>query len=230
MKTSNNVSNTAGIVYKEPDSMKNMQTVALRYMDINKADETYIYLPNLRRVLRGDSGQRSVPLQGNLAALDDLNLFDGKTNEFTYKLVGEQKVLAIQEEPARPASSKPFQFETIPYPSAHYTPVDVYVVDIVSKDPVYPQSRKRIWMEKNSLYIYYAVVWDRAGKLWKVWHVPTSPVVIPGDAGFVTSSSGFGVDVQFGMTNLVAFMLDKYNKGSLTWEDVSPAAMVKRAR
>jgi hypothetical protein len=229
-KTSNNVSNTAGIFYKEPEAMKNMQTTALRFMDINKADEVYIYLPNLRRVLRGDSGQRSVPLQGNLAALDDLNLFDGKTNEFTYKLIGEQKVLTIQDEPVRPVSAKPLQTQTVPYPSAHYTLADVYVVDIVSKDAVYPQSRKRIWMEKNTLYIYYAVVWDRAGKLWKVWHVPTSPVTIPGDAGFVTSSSGFGVDVQFGMTNLVEFRLDKYNKGSLTWEDVSPAGMLKRAR
>ena len=230
MKSNNNVAYAFVVHYKEPESLKNMQTAAIRYMDVTKPDETYIYLPSLRRVLRGDSGQRSVPLQGNLAALDDLNLFDGRTSDFTYKLVSEQKILAAQEEPLRPANQRPLDLQTIPFPSDHYTPIDVYVIDIVSKDKVYPQSRKRIWMEKNTLYIYYAAVWDRAGKLWKIWSTPTCTVPIPGDTPFITTSSGFGVDVEFGMSNAVLFGVAKFNKGHLTWEDVSPPSMVKRAR
>jgi hypothetical protein len=229
MKTENNVAYAQLWQFKEPEAIKNTMTLGLRYMDLNKADETYIYLPNMRRVLRGDSGQRSVPITGSLLALDDVNLFDGKTNEFTYKLVGEQKVLAFTEafdkEPTRKSFDKliPITFRGI------LSPVDVYVIDIVPKDALYPQSKKRIYISKDNLVAYYAVAWDRAGKLWKVFTFAGGPVPIPGDDPVAGYNEAFSIDLQFGMTCLVVLKRN-FNKGGLTWDDVSPASLVKRAR
>jgi hypothetical protein len=229
MKSQNNVAYAQLWQFKEPEAIKNMMTVGIRYMDLNKADETYIYLPNMRRVLRGDSGQRSVPMSGSLVALDDIGLFDGKTNEFTYKLVGEQKVLALTDasnkEPTKNCFDKqlPLTFRGI------LSPVDVYVIDIVAKDPLYPQSKKRIYVSKDSLTAYYAVAWDRSGNLWKAFMYACSPAPIPGDDPTVGDNEAFSIDLQFGMTNLIV-MKRHYNTGGLTWDDVSPASLVKRAR
>ncbi len=215
--------------FKEPSNVRNMMTLTLRYKDLDKPDEVYIYIPTLRRVLRGDSGQRAVPLQGNLAALDDIDLFDGKTDEFTYQLVGEQKIVAALETTNLPVSSNRLKLEKIPYPSEPCTVTDVYVIDITSKNPVYPQSKKRIWVDKNATWIYYAVTWDRAGKLWKVWYTPASPMEMPGDNPFPTSTIGFGIDLQFGMANLTNWSVRPPNACDAKWEDFSPASLVKKA-
>jgi hypothetical protein len=227
MSSENNLAYAMHLFYVSPENLKNMQTLALRYMDAeNKADETYLYLPNLRRVLRGDSGQRAVPLQGNLSALDDFNVFDGKTDDFTYTLVGEQKVL----NPPRESSQIPKKLEKIGIPSEGWVPEDVYVIDIVAKDPVYPQSKKRVWMDKERLMMYYAVAWDRAGKLWKLWHIPGKWYVKGDTRIFLAPPEGFVVDMQFGMTNAMTCSELAINAGDKSWDNMSPAAMVKKAR
>ncbi len=225
MKNPNDSAYAVHFLYKEPTNVKNMQTLSHRYMDLQKPDETYIYVPSLRRVLRGDSGQRSVPLQGNLAALDDVNLFDGKTNDFTYKLITEQKILNA------PLNSIESLVDPgkIVIPSDGWFPVDVYVIDIIPKNPVYPQNKKRIWIDTNTLRIIYAATWDRAGKLWKVWHVPSERVRVGDTWTLITTPAGFGVDLQFGMTNVLRNGAE-VNMGGLTYVDVTPSTMLRKAR
>ncbi len=226
LKTQNDVSKATHFLFKEPSSMKHMQNLSLRYMDLQKPDETYIYVPSLRRVLRGDSGQRSVPLQGNLAALDDLGFFDGKTEQFTFKLVREQTVLIpLKDLDERLVDPKGVALAA----SDGWFPLEVYVIDIVSKNPTYPQSKKRIWMDKNTLTCMYCATWDRAGKLWKVWHVPYMRFR-QGDTWLpIFAPIVLGVDLQFGMLN-GSMTPAKINRGGLSYEDVAPSALVKKAR
>jgi hypothetical protein len=231
MKTDQNAAYTQIWHFKQPEAVKNTMTLGIRYMDLKKPDETYIYLPTQRRVLRGDSSQRSVPITSSLVALDDVTLFDGKTNEFTYKLVREEKTLvftdATKNHPTVTTFDKdrrlPLSYRGI------LSLVDTYVIDILAKDPLYPQSKKRIWVSKDTLHAYYAIVWDRAGKLWKIFAFEANPVPIPGDDPAPAESEAFAVDLQFGMTNLIV-MSRKYNTGNLTWDDLSPSSLVKRAR
>ncbi len=232
MPNPENLYNSILIRYLEPESSKNTMTLSLRYADPHKSDDVYIYLPNMRRVLRGEAGQRAVPLMGVNYALDDIDCFDGRTPEFTYKLVGEQKVLSCNDNVLYPSTisgkGKPNP-TVVPFPTENWSVVDCYVVDIVAKDPKYPQSKKRLWINKENLHPTHVIVWDRAGQFWKYFMSVARPVQMPNDKPFAVIIGLFGLDVQFGM--LVQVLMDNtINKGGLTWDDVSPTALVKKGR
>ena len=111
------------------------------------------------------------------------------------------------------------------------SPVDAYVIDVFAKDPVYPQSRKRLYISKDNLQPYYAIAWDRAGKLWKIFTLGVTPFHIPGDDPISVDSETFAVDVQFGISNLLPFNSTKrFNKGGSTREDFAPSALIRLAR
>ena len=54
-----------------PPVQKNFMTLLVRYIDQKAADATFLYLPSLRRTLRGEAGERSTPIQSSTQAPDD---------------------------------------------------------------------------------------------------------------------------------------------------------------
>ena len=216
--------------YLLPESVKNTINLAYRYADTKKPDDTYLYLPSMRRVLRAESGQRSTPILGSAEALDDFGVFDGRTPEFTYTLVKEQKILTVGDDKSTWTIAKDWK----PQGELFFVPDgwevrDTYVIDVRPKDPKYPQSRKRIWVDKESLWAYYGVAFDRAGKLWKIFHVPSKIYSLPNGEKFMVNDGQFGFDIQFGMaTNY--YQDGKVNVNHFTYNDATPSALLKRAR
>ncbi|MBI5601944.1 MAG: DUF1329 domain-containing protein [Deltaproteobacteria bacterium] len=214
--------------FLNPGSVKNTINLTYRYVDPNKSDDTYLYLPSMRRVLRAEAGQRSTPLLGNIAALDDLFGFDGRIPEFTYTVVREQKILAITENAFIPKPAT-WKKKELPFPYDRYEVRDTYVIDIKPKDPKYPQSKKRIWLEKeNGGNIYYIVAWDRAGKIWKVWMQPFKRHAMLGD-NYPVLDGAFGVDTQFGMASYYGADVT-VNDQKYTYSDFTSASLLKRGR
>jgi hypothetical protein len=216
--------------YLLPDSIKNTIMLSYRYADVKKGDETYMYLPSMRRVLRAEAGQRSTPLLGSTQALDDFFVFDGRTPDFTYTLVKEQKVLTIVNDKSHWNIAREWnpKGELFFLPEGWETR-DTYVIDIKPKDPKYPQSRKRIWMDKESLCMYYGVAYDRAGKIWKMWFTPQKVFSLPNGEKWNILNGQFGIDIQFGLA--ANFAIDQtVNTNRLTYEDATPASLLKRAR
>ncbi len=218
--------------YLSPVSLKNTMTLTYRYADPKKGDSTFLYLPSMRRVIRAEAGQRSTPIVSSISALDDFGGFDGFTADFTYKLVKEQKVLAVADNVLTMDSlgGDPSKVEDMPIPTKNWEVRDVYVIDITSKNPKYPQSIKRIYMDKDTMEIYYAVAWDRAGKLWKIFFMDYKPYHLKNIDDVAEALAGnFGVDLQFGMTAawIAVYHVDDAN---FTYDDVSPASLLKRGR
>ncbi len=217
--------------WREPPSMKNLNTLNLRYLEYSKTDDIYIYLPSLRRVLRGEAGQRSTPLVGLIQAIDDFNGFDGRIPEFTYEVVKEQKVLGIAETKMNPEVAKGIsKTGEIPFSTENWEVRDVYVIDIKPKDPKYPQGRKRLYLDKENLTNpYYVIVWDRAGKLWKLWMLDNFTFQLPGGDRVNTFNTMFGLDLQFGMATTYAPDF-KFNDPKFTYSDITPSALLKLGR
>ena len=218
--------------YLKPPSIKNTITLSYRYVDANKPDDTYLYLPSMRRVIRAEAGQRSTPVLGSTQALDDFTVFDGRIPDFNYTLVREQKVLVVPNSEAslkKALASKKRGAEHLPVLTEGYEVRDVYVIDIVPKDPKYPQSKKRIYVDKETLWAYYGIAWDRAGKVWKVWLQDTRSFPMPQGQQVVYTNGLIGVDLQFGMATMFATDT-KFNESNFTYNDVTPQALLKRAR
>jgi len=215
--------------YTKPESIKNTMTLSYRYVDQNKPDDTYLYLPSMRRVIRAEAGQRSTPVLGSTQALDDFVVFDGRIPDFTYVLVKEQKVLAVADSKMTLKIAQGHKKDEIPVDTEAYEVRDVYVIDIKPKDSKYPQSKKRIYVDKETLWPYYGVAWDRAGKVWKVWLQDTKSFSMPGGQQFVYTNGLIGVDLQFGMSTLYV-PENTVNSSNFTYNDVTPQALLKRAR
>jgi hypothetical protein len=230
MQNPNDAARLMLLNYIYPPSMKNTLNTAIRYMDPRKNDETYLYLPSMRRVLRADSAQRSTPVQGLFSALDDFDGCDVRTPEFNYKLVAEQKIMAQSD---GPNFGKAFG-DTIKKDGKISNPItsgavkDVYVIDIIPKDPKYPQNKKRIWIDRENYVVYWAVAWDKAGKPWKLWNYAHRPYENKG-IHFLHVDSFYAMDIQFGMVSSGTWDW-KVNMGGMKWEEYSPQSMVRRAK
>lgn len=144
-----------------PPEWKGMITLIYRYADPTKPDDMWTYIPTMRRTLRLVSRERSNPVRGTTSTWDDYYGFDGKILEFDYKLVGEQKVLAVLNQNRLDIKGDH------PILSDNYELRDTYVIDITAKDSRYPEKLRRVWVNKENYYIVYSESWDKAGVFWK---------------------------------------------------------------
>ena len=78
----------------EPFDLKGVGGVSFRYLDPKKNDDTWLYLPQLRRVRRLSTAQRSDALFGQDIDIDSFGGYAGQIPWFEWKLLGEKPMLA----------------------------------------------------------------------------------------------------------------------------------------
>lgn len=229
-----NLQNAMILHYSQPISNKDFMLLAYRYMDPKKTDDTYLYLPTLRRVLRGEAGQRSTPTAGSPAALDDYHGFDGKTFEFNYKFIREQKVLGCVDSTAGVERAmkefKELGGKVAPFPSENWSVRDVYVIEITPKDTKYPQSKKIAYIDKDAIQCLYSVAYDRSGKLWKVFETAAKTFKMPDGDTQTYEVANLALDLQFGMVSDYESTVTKLFGFGVKYSDVMPSALLRMAR
>ena len=211
-----------------PIVSKNLITLMWTHLDQRLEDTGYVYIPAFRRVLRTESSERSTPISNSTQAPDDFGVFKGRIPEFNFKYLGEKTVLAVQNSKYMgPVSVKELKtYKTIPFDKENWEPLKVIVIDIVPKDPAYPQSRKRIYMDKETMLAYYGIAWDRAGALWKIWHISQRPDPMPNaERQHAASFNMFGADIQMGYAAMMIRGAAKYNSKAFAEGDYTPAAV-----
>jgi hypothetical protein len=213
-----------------PPVQKNFMTLLIRYIDQRAPDATFLYLPSMRRTLRGEAGQRSTPIMSSTQSPDDFEGgFNGRIPEFTYKYIGEKKVIGLADAKLGYAAMKDRKYDMIPVESEGWELKDVYVFEIIPKDPKYPHGKKVIYIDKENYWPYYCAGWDRAGALWKVWQTAVTKQSNAKGDPYPYMKGMLGVDTQLGYA--VQMFADwEANGENLKEADVSVAAMRKKAR
>jgi hypothetical protein len=175
----------------EPFDLKGTGFTFNRYLDHTRQDDTWLYLPQLRRVRRLSSAQRSDALFGQDTDQDSYAGYAGNVAWMDWHFLGEKTVLGA------------FHSEHLPVkwgePSADFMqadvwePREVWIVEGISKLPQYAYSKRVIYLDKQSYRIPFTDIYDSAGELWKVWvnnfKYATHP--IPG------AKFGFDYDVSY---------------------------------
>ncbi len=82
-------------VVKSPADLHGTASLTWRYRDPVKRDSTWTYVPALRRVRAVSPANRSDGFLGSDMSQDDGPFFDGKPEDFTWKLIGEKDQLRI---------------------------------------------------------------------------------------------------------------------------------------
>ncbi|MFI5394302.1 MAG: DUF1329 domain-containing protein [Candidatus Binatia bacterium] len=80
-----------------PADLNGTTALNWRYRDPDKRDSSWAYVPALRRVRAVSPTNRSDGFLGSDMSQDDGPFFDGKPEDFNWKLVGEQDVLRIAD-------------------------------------------------------------------------------------------------------------------------------------
>ena len=139
-----------------------------------KNDDTWVYLPTLRRVRRVSTARRTDAVSGTDFTFDDLVSFSGIVLQFEWQCLGEMDLIA-------PMNTR---VEGYPYQKDHsFGPYGLSYADdrwelrhavkvrLTPRDADHPYAHKDIYIDQQSLEPLYSFSYDRKGDLWKIiWH------------------------------------------------------------
>ncbi len=140
----------------------------LRYNDPRKTDDSWAYIPSLRRVRRISVEVKSDSLLGTDHTLEDFYGFNGRVMEHNWEYVGSAKILAV----IRSRTT-----DTIFYGPNGWAPLDnwalrtVDVVRQIPKSSSHPYSEKFLYVDRDSGEAPYANAFDQSGQIWKIWQI-----------------------------------------------------------
>lgn len=162
-------------VAKAPADLQGTASLNWRYRDPDKRDSVWAFVPMLRRVRQVSPANRSDGYLGSDISADDGFFFDGKPQEFEWKLVGKREALRLVDPNvlAKPVSSAPapdggwVTLTDLNGPNAGYqkpgwtglpwAPTEpalakrtVWVVEGVPRDKYYLYGKLELWIDAES--------------------------------------------------------------------------------
>jgi hypothetical protein len=151
----------------EPFDLKGVGFTYYRYLDPARQDDSWLYLPSLRRVRRLSTAQRSDALFGQDTDQDSYGGYAGAIAWMEWNFLGEKEVLAsyhAKEFPVKWAEgAADWAFDS------QWEKTKVWVVEGISKLPQYAFSKRVLYVDQNTYTIPYSDMYDRGGQLWKIW-------------------------------------------------------------
>jgi hypothetical protein len=178
----------------EPEQQRYTAQLTISYTDPAKPEDSYVFLPSLRRYQPVSSAARCSPNQGTDSTQEDYRFgFNSNLTELKVDVVAEKKVLALVDS-APPPGEFPKNFDMPlgwPLPSwGKWQLRDVYVISaskIPSKAAGYCYGKRVMYVDKAT----YAPVWedlyDSKMQPWRYFGMFMQTVDVPG-VGPVTAS------------------------------------------
>lgn len=136
-----------------------------------RADDTWIYLPSLRRVRRVSSAQRTDAVSGTDFTLDDLFSFDGIVPQYEWSCLGEHRLLAPMNTKMRGypyATDADFGPSGLSYASDRWELREAVAVRMRPKNGDHPYAWKDLYLDRQTLVPLFSFAYDQRGALWKV--------------------------------------------------------------
>jgi hypothetical protein len=169
-----------GIEVTAPFDARGINLMSYRYKSADNAraqgknDDTWVYLPTMRRVRRISAAQRTDAVSGTDFTLDDLRSFAGIVPQYSWECLGEMDILAPMDSKVR----------AYPYDKEHnFGPYGLSYADdlwelrkavkirMKPKNEDHPYHHKDIYVDKETLVPMYSFAYDQKEELWKIlWH------------------------------------------------------------
>jgi hypothetical protein len=169
-----------GIDVTAPFESRGTSVLTYRYKSSEKPpaeaknDDTWVYVPALRRVRRISTAQRTDAVAGTDFTFDDLRSFSGIVPQYEWECLGEMDLIA-------PMASK---VRAYPYDKDHnFGPLGLSFADdrwqlrhavkvrMKPKNEDHPYLYKDIYLDRQTLIPLYSFAYDRKKELWKIiWH------------------------------------------------------------
>ena len=206
--------NPDAVRYKEitspivsPFDMKGVGQLGIRYLSAARQDDTWLYIPAIRRIRRMSTSQRSDSLFGQDTDQDSYWGFSGHIAWSDWKLLGVKEVLGVVHRehyrPERCPGGADFVY------CDNWEKRRVYVIEGTSKLPQYAYGKRVLYIDAEAWIVLGSDIYDKRGELWKVWleffsyrkqATPDSKVLYDDEMGF---TSAVMIDTQMDHATLV---------------------------
>lgn len=150
-----------------PFDLKGLGALTFRYRSAQHQDDTWLYMPTLRRVRRLSTTQRSDALFGQDTDPDSFWGYNGHIAWQEWKLLGVKDMLGVMHGSHFPMKrcegGADFAF------CDTWEMRKLYVIQGVSKLPQYAYGKRVIFVDKEAYVVAYSDIYDRRGEVWKIW-------------------------------------------------------------
>jgi hypothetical protein len=169
-----------GIEVDAPFDARGILVMTYRYKDSDKPmaeaknDDTWVYVPTLRRVRRISSAQRTDAVSGTDFTFDDLRSFSGIVPQYEWECLGEMDILApMNSKVAAYPYSRDHNFGPygLSYADDNWELRKAVKIRFVPRNSDHPYAYKDIYIDKQTMAPLYSFAYDRKEELWKIiWH------------------------------------------------------------
>jgi hypothetical protein len=177
---------------KTPFDLRGTMFLLYRYTEQGKEDDTWAYIPALRRVRRIAATQKSDSLLGTEFTLEDFYIFAGYVWDHQWEFKGESvkagvmnskrtcfpSIIPEDQKAARTMSRlgsdaewehcKFGPYGALPFADESFEKRKVFELDDVPRQKGHPYSRKKIWYDTETMMPLYSIMYDRAGKPYRI--------------------------------------------------------------
>ena len=154
--------------FEQPFDIAGTAFLILRHTNPRKADDSWAYLPSLRRVRRISVEVKYDSLLGTDHTLEDFYCFAGRVLEHNWEYLGLARILAV----ARSRNQNTYYYGPngwVPLDDWALREVDVFKQ--IPKSDSHPYAHKYIMTDRQAGEAYYCNAFDRGNQLWKVWQL-----------------------------------------------------------
>jgi hypothetical protein len=202
-----------------PADLNGTVSLTWRFRDPDKRDTLWTYVPGLRRPRQLSPLNRSDGFMGSDISLDDGQFFDGKPEDFTFRLLGRQDQLVLMDPyslrgeadmVALPEGGWRIVWKDVPrigaddpkWPGLPWAPVShvlvrrpVWVVEAIPKDPNYLYGRIVLRFDAETYLGSWASKYDRGGTLVASYQVSQGAYYRPDGARTYVPAGGVGTQI-----------------------------------
>ncbi|MGH7905339.1 MAG: DUF1329 domain-containing protein [Candidatus Binataceae bacterium] len=193
------------IEVEEPEQARYTAVLTVYYSEMAKSEDTYIFVPALRRSLRLSTAARCSPAVGSDYTNDDTRhgAFNGNPTRFDAKFLGDRSVLeqAKINSQLSPDNNQFYLPLFFPKPSiGKWEARPSWMIDVrrvPSERSGYCYGKRILYVDKQVYESHWADLYDQNMKLWKIDYDPQGLISVPGEGEHWTND-GWGVmfDVQ----------------------------------
>jgi hypothetical protein len=162
----------------DPPDLKGAGVLNFRYSPADVPDDSYMYLPELRKVRRLSISNRSDAFWGTDIDIDAIWSFNAKIPFWTFKILAEKKILhpfhtggyaqreAWCAQPDGTSGLKSF------FVCSNWELRDMLVIEALPTGySQYAFSKRLIYLDKESFDSSWLEGYDQGGQLWKTWYM-----------------------------------------------------------
>lgn len=155
-----------------PFDLKGTSFLLYRYDVAARSDDSWLYLPQLRRVRRYSTSDRSGTLFGGDIDQDSIWGFNSKPEWWDFRLLGEKEIMVpMHIESYQTADVWCGENGPVAWvPCVKWEKRKVWIIDgRPEKLPVYAFSKRHLWIDQEVFNVTTSEMFDKAEELWKVW-------------------------------------------------------------